>query len=359
MRQILNIAPIGVLVLGLVACGDGDDGDGPADTGATATSAATPGTGSDAAAPPADGERPSVVVTTNLLGDVVRAVVGDLADVEVVMPLGSDPHDFSPTVKQAASMEDADLLVVNGLGFEEGMQDLIDGVIDGGTPVFAFAEAVQPLEAEGGHDDGDDAAGEDTHDDTGDTHEGELPDAEGPSLDPHFWTDAARMAVAVGGFVDVATLATGIDEAALRAQADAYIAELDALDAEIASLLADVPADRRVLVTNHEVFAYFADRYDFEVVGAVVPSLTTSAETSSRELEALAELITAEGIPAIFAETTQSTELAEALADEVGGEVQVVELHTESLGEQGTGAETYIGLMRTNANLIAEALGTA
>jgi zinc/manganese transport system substrate-binding protein len=110
-------------------------------------------------------------------------------------------------------------------------------------------------------------------------------------------------------------------------------------------------------VTNHEVFGYFADRYGFEVVGAVIPSLTTNAETSARELEELARVIEDEGIPVIFAETTGSTDLADALADEVGTEVQVVELFSESLGEDGSGAETYIGMMRTNTELIVGALG--
>jgi zinc/manganese transport system substrate-binding protein len=319
MRQILTLVSASALVLAVAACG-GDDVDDGDDTAGSATT--------------------TLVVTTNILGDVVKAVVGDLAAVEVIMPVGSDPHDFSPTVKQAATMEDADLLVINGLGFEAGMLDLIDGVADGGTPLFAFAEAVSPLE------------GEHTDD-----HEGELKSDEGPSLDPHFWTDPARMAVAFDSFVDVAARTTDVDDAALREQADAYVAELQALDAATETLLAGVPEAQRVLVTNHEVFAYFADRYGFEVVGAVVPSLTTSAETSTRELEELAELIEARGIPAIFAETTQTTQLAEALAAEVGSDVQIVELYTESLGEPGSGAQTYIGMVRTNADLVAEALG--
>jgi zinc/manganese transport system substrate-binding protein len=282
-------------------------------------------------------------------------------------------------------MEEADLLVVNGANFEEGMLGVIDSVADSGTPVFAFADAMTLLE--GGHDHGDDHDHEgettegDTHDHDhegetteGDTHdhdhEGETHDheAEGEKaeggdhdhdhggFDPHLWTDPARMIDGVNGLAAALAAVEGIDAAALEAQAAAYVAELEALDTEIEAALAAIPAEDRVLVTNHEVFGYFADRYGFEVVGAVVPSLTTSAETSVRELEDLAAIITAEGIPAIFAETTQSTDLAEALAGEVGGEVAIVELFTESLGEPGSGAETYIDLMRTNAELIVAAL---
>ena len=417
MRRILTLASVVVLGVGAAACGSDDDQDADGAAAAPTTAAGTADADTADAdsvdagtveAEPADdtvapttaaaapAERATIVVTTNILGDVVAAVVGDLADVEVIMPLGADPHDFAPSVKQAAAMEDADLLVVNGANFEEGMLGVIDSVADSGTPVFAFADAMTLLEG-GAHDHGDDDhdhEGEttegDTHDDhddhddhdhdgeksEGDTHdhdhEGEThddhdhdgeksedethDDHDHGGLDPHLWTDPARMIDGVNGLAAALAAVEAIDVAAIEAQAEAYVAELEALDAEIEASLGAIPAEDRVLVTNHEVFAYFADRYGFEVVGAVVPSLTTSAETSVRELEELAAIIEAEGITAIFAETTQSTDLAEALAGEVGGDVAIVELFTESLGEPGSGAETYIDLMRTNAELIVAAL---
>ena len=109
-------------------------------------------------------------------------------------------------------------------------------------------------------------------------------------------------------------------------------------------------------MTNHEVLGYFADRYRFEVLGAVIPSTTTGAQASAGDLEQLAATVRDAGVSTIFAETTQSADLAEALADEVGEEVQVVELFTESLGEPGSGAETYVSMMRANAQLIADGL---
>jgi zinc/manganese transport system substrate-binding protein len=320
MRQILTLGV--VLTLGTLAGGCGSDDE---TTGGGGT----------------DGDRPSIVVTTNILGDVVGEVVGDLADVEVIMPLGADPHDFAPSAKQAEAMENADLLVVNGAGFEEGMDGVIDSVVDGGTMIYAFADSIDLLE-------GDEATrtDEETHGDKN-GHGG---------FDPHLWTDPARMVDGVRGLGAALAPVEGIDRQSLDTQLNNYIDRLEALDTEIETALGAVQADDRVLVTNHEVFGYFADRYGFEIVGAVVPSLSTSAETSARELEDLAAIITAEGIPAIFAETTQSTDLADALADEVGGEVAVVELFTESLGEPGSGAETYIDLMRTNAKRIVAAL---
>ena len=337
-------------------------------------------------------ERAQIVVTTNILGDVVAAAVGTQADVEVIMPLGSDPHDFSPSARQAESMENADLLIVNGAGFEEGMLDIIANVSDTGTPVFAFADEIDLLEFSGHddhgeehdehsdedhgdedhgdedhgdedhdeekHSDGDEGHGDEEHsdeekhsDEDGDDH-----DHDHGSDDPHIWTDPTRIATAVEALEPAVAALAGVDAEELSASIEAYVTELSALDASMDEVLTPVPEQARVLITNHEVFAYFADRYDFEVVGAIVPSLTTNAEPSAADIEELAELIEAENIPAVFGETTQSTQLADALAGEVGGDIAVVELFSESLGEEGSGAETYLGMMQLNADLVAEAL---
>jgi zinc/manganese transport system substrate-binding protein len=319
-RHLLRPA-VAVLAAGLLAtaCGSADD---------------TSGDGSD---------RPTVVVTTNILGDVVRQSVGDLVDVEVIMPLGSDPHDFAPSARQAEAMEEADLLVLNGAGFEEGMRDIILNVEDSGTPTFTAADHVSLLTL-------DDDAGEEDHDSHSD------------GVDPHLWTDPDRIADVVQALGSALREMETIDSELLAASIDGYVTELAVLGEEMDLVLGDLPAERRVLVTNHEVFGYFADRFEFEVVGTVIPSLSTGAEPSAAALERLAELIEAERVPAVFAETTTSSRLAEVLASEVegdlAGQVVVVELFSESLGETGSGAETYVDMMTTNAALIAGALGT-
>jgi len=298
------------------------------------------------------------------------------------MPIGSDPHDFAPSARQAESMENADLLVTNGAGFEEGMIDIIELVESSGTPVFTFADHISLLAFEGEHDHGDDHGhdhgddhghdhGDDHGHDHGDDHGHDHGDDHGDEAhsddhghshsgdDPHIWTDPSRMITAVEAFgVEFASL-DGVDAAAVEAQVQSYIDELIALDAEMEEELASVPAENRTLVTNHEVFGYFADRFAFEVVGAVIPSLTTSAEPSTAEVEALVALIEQEQIPAIFADTSGSTRLAEAIASSAGNEVAVVLLFSESLGDEGSGAETYIDMMMTNATLIADALTPA
>ena len=187
---------------------------------------------------------------------------------------------------------------------------------------------------------------EDEHEDEHD-HSGE---------DPHFFTDPARMAVAAGGIADfLVENVEGIDAESLRSSADSYIGDLEALDAEVSDLLADLSDDQRVLITNHEVFAYFADNYDFEIVGTVIPSGSTLDGTSAADLVELVEVVEHEGVPAIFSDTSSSDELVQTLADEVG-DVAVVELFTESLGDADSEGATYVDMVRSNATRIAEAL---
>jgi zinc/manganese transport system substrate-binding protein len=270
------------------------------------------------------------VVTTNVLGDVVADLVGDQADVEVIMPPGAAPHEFQASPRQVASMREADALVSNGAGFEEGLGDPIDAAEEDGVPTFAAIDAVDTLQLEGGG-----------------------------GTDPHFFTDPARMATAAQAIGDfLVDEVPALDTPAFARQVRATVDELHALDAEVERTLSAVPAGRRTLVTNHEVFGYFADRYGFDVVGAVIPAGTTQAEPSAEQLAELADTIEERGVPAIFVETSSPTRLADALAEEVG-DVDVVELFSESLGDEGSGGETYAAMMRTNATRIADALAGA
>lgn len=169
------------------------------------------------------------------------------------------------------------------------------------------------------------------------------------------WTDPERMAEAaelVGGWI--AEL-PGADPG-VGASAAAYAAEVRAVADQMAADLAVIPPQRRRLVTNHHVFGYFAQAFDFEVVGAVIPSGATLASPSAADLAELSTAIRAAGVPAIFADSSQPTRLAEALAAEADLDIQVVTLHTESLGPPGSGADTYLGMLRTNTALIRDAL---
>ena len=289
---------------------------------------------------------PVVAATTTVMGDVVTNLTGDLAEVVVIMPVNADPHEFQPSARQAAALRDADLVVANGGGFEEGLEDALDSAEDDGAAVFEAVDHVALLEP------GDGAGADDHADEDG----GDGDDHGREGADPHVFTDPARMATVAEALAGVlAEQVPALDTDAFRDRAAAYVDELRTLDAEVEGILAAVPAERRKLVTNHEVFAYFADRYDFEVVGAVIPSTTTQAAASAAQVDDLARLVAAEGVPAVFADTSSADDLAATLAAEVG-DVAVVELFSESLGDEGSGADTYAGMVRTNAARIAEAL---
>lgn len=281
-----------------------------------------------------------VVATTSILGDVVENVAGDDATVEVLIPNGTDPHGFEPSARQMARLQSADLVVANGLGLEASLRSVLGSLDTGGPPVVEVAEEVDPLPF--GHaGDGDD-----------DPHGDDEPHGD---LDPHFWTDPLRVASAADVIAAaLAEVASGVDWAG---RARRYGDELEKLHRDIESTLEGVPADRRKLVTNHEVFGYFAARYGFEVTGVVIPGGTTIAEPSASDLAQLAATIREEQVPAVFGETTQSGDLVEALRREADLEVEVVPLFSEALGDAGSGADSYIGMMGVNARRIAEALG--
>ena len=287
----------------------------------TAVALAASGCGSDGSADAGGDEQPTLVVTTSVLGDAVEELVGGEAEVAVVMPAGTDPHDFQPSARQAVDIREADLLVTNGGGFEAGLDDTLEAAEADGASVVRALDSVDRIDD-----------------------------------DPHFFTDPARMADAAEALATTLSAEVpALDTPAFRERARTYVAELEGLDAEVEAILASVPPERRKLVTNHDVFASFADRYGFTVVGSVIPAVTTGAEPNAGELDELAATIEAEGVPAIFADTSAPERLADALAGEVG-DVEVVELYSESLGEPGSDGDTYLAMMTTNAERIAAAL---
>ncbi|GAA3867022.1 zinc ABC transporter substrate-binding protein AztC [Streptomyces sedi] len=277
-----------------------------------------------------DGE--GVVVTTNILGDVTREIVGDEAEVTVLMKPDADPHSFGVSARQAAELERAGLVVHNGLGLEEGVARNVAAAEEAGVATLAVAEGTDPLPY------------------ASDASEGEL--------DPHFWTDPGRMRTAVELISEsVIEHVDGVDADRVRANAEAYAGELDDLETWMTEQFATLPAERRALVTNHHVFGYLADRHDFRVVGAVIPSGTTLASPSASDLESLAEAVRENEVPAIFADSSHPDRLAQVLAEEAGLDVQVVPLHSESLTHEGGGAATYLEMTRANTEAIVSALG--
>ncbi|MBT3149388.1 zinc ABC transporter substrate-binding protein [Streptomyces sp. CHD11] len=295
----------------------------------TGTATACAGAGGD--------DRPRVVVTTNILGDVTREIVGREADVTVLMKPDADPHSFGLSARQAAELESADLVVFSGLGLEENVLRHVEAADDSGVATFEVGNAVDPLTfrppAGGGPEEG---AGQ---------------------PDPHFWTDPDRVRLAAGLIADeVIEKVDGVDEKTLRGNAARYDRQLARLTAWMEKSFDRIPEDRRSLVTNHHVFGYFADRFGFRVIGAVVPSGTTLASPSSSDLRSLTRAMREAGVRTVFADSSRPTRLADVLRDELGGRVEVVELYSESLTARGQGADTYLRMMRANATAVTQGL---
>ncbi|MER6945773.1 zinc ABC transporter substrate-binding protein AztC [Nonomuraea sp. NPDC000554] len=268
-----------------------------------------------------------VVVTTNILGDVTRNVVGDEAGVTVLMKPDSDPHSFGVSARQAALIEQAGLVVSNGLGLEEGVLRNVRAAEDAGVPVLAVGERVDPLRLTGGQP------------------------------DPHFWTDPQRVAEAADLIAErVIAEVDGVDAAAVRANAAAYRKRLGELDTWMGGQFAAIPPDRRNLVTNHHVFGYLARRHGFTVIGAVIPGGTTLASPSASDLRSLADAIRRAKARAIFTDSSQPDRLAQVLASEAGLNVRIVPLFAESLSLRAPGASTYLDMMRTNTKAMVDGL---
>jgi zinc/manganese transport system substrate-binding protein len=224
--------------------------------------------------------------------------------------------------------------------------------------VVELAEGLNPIEAGTGHSEEEKPAEEDGH---SHSHEEEKPaEEDGHSHshegeDPHVWMDPDRVALAVPVIAEALASLDGlpVDAAQIDACAEDYVAELGALSGELDEQFAGLSAEQRRLVTSHEALGYLADRFDFEVIGAIIPSTSTLGESNVRDLEELASTMTDKGVTRIFGEVTGSDDVAAALAEQVGSQVEVVALYTESLGDEGSEAATYLGMMRANGSLIA------
>ena len=322
-----------------------------------------------------------VVTTTNFVADWARVVGGSRVEVFSLLPVGGDPHTFLPGARDVARVADADLVLTVGLGLEaDWLQDLVHNASADEARIVALGDGVDPIEfamvdmhddhgdedkhghaedehgdedehghAEDEHEDDHEAEGHDDHSD----HDGHEGHAHGP-LDPHFWFDPIRVKVAVN---EIAARLSAIDpegaETYLR-NASAYGEQLDDLHAWIQDQVSTVEPERRLLVTSHDSFAYLAELYGFEVVGLVIPSLATHVEPSAEHIAGLVEVVREHDIPAVFGETTVSERLAQTIATETGAEL--FRLYSGSLGPEGSGADTYLGMVRTNVERIVEAL---
>ncbi len=292
-----------------------------------ATTGLATGCGQDEQREAAGEGRVKVVTSAELFADIIRPVAGERAEVVALVPGEADPHTYELKPSQVVDVTEADLVLLNGLGLEETLLDVIENNVGSGVPIVEMSQGLTPIDGE--HEDEDD-------------HEHALGN-------PHFWLNV-RYAM---HYVEVARDALiDVDpegESQYRANTEEYLAELDELDREVEEAVASIPAEHRKLVTFHDAFPYLAERYGLEVVGVVVRS--PGREPSAGEVADLARLISAEDVPAVFKEPQLGARVLELAAEDAG--VEVCTLYSGAFHDE---VDTYPKLMRHNAEELVRCL---
>jgi ABC-type Zn uptake system ZnuABC Zn-binding protein ZnuA len=263
-----------------------------------------------------------VVTTTTVFADVVGAIGGSRAAVRSIIPPGVGPEDYEPKPDDARSLADAQLIVSNGVGLDDFLDRLLTTGGAGSAQRLVLGDGLPTIDVDG-------------------------------EPNPHFWLDPSivRTGYLPKIVAALSALAPG-DRATFQANADAYGAQLDALDAELKANVATVPEANRKLVTFHDAFPYFARHFGFELVGVVVANV--GQEPTAAELAGLVETVKRTGVKAVFSEAQFNPKLAETLADEAGITTVVTTLYNDALGPAP--ADSYQGMMRWNVSQIVEAL---
>lgn len=272
----------------------------------------------------------TIVVTYSVLGAVVRDLVGDQANVVVPMPNGQDPHEWEPSAKDIETLNKADLVVQNGLRLEGGMEKTLSQARKSSVRFFTASDHITVRKV---------GPGEGLP--TGD------PDQAVGADDPHLWMDPLTTKMVVDALTVQLKTDLGIDVADRAKDLDS---RLDALNQEVADQVGTLPTANRNLVTGHESLGYFAQRYNFKLVGAIIPSLSSQAQVSASDLAALKKKIQDNQVKAIFAELGTPPTVATAISKETG--VKVVPLATHSLPADGS----YFTFLRELARVIIDGL---
>ncbi len=292
------------------------------------TSCGSAATGSDGAL--------SVLTSTSFLADIAQNVAGDRTQVQSLLPIGADPHAYQPAPSDVAKIAKSTVLIVNGVEYEHFMESLLENA-GGERVVIEATTGLTPLQME---EHADEAESTDSH-----GHE---------AGDPHMWLDPNLVITYVENIRDGLSKADPAGAETYAANAQAYIKQLEELDAFIKEQVETIPADRRLLVTNHEAMNYFAARYGFSIVDSILPSFSSEASASAQEIAAAVDAVKNSGAPAIFLGEVENADLANQIASETG--VKVVDgLHLESLTNGGP-ASTYIEMMKNNVIQIVNAL---
>lgn len=270
-----------------------------------------------------------VMAAESFLADIVSNVAGDRADVISLIPAELDPHSFEPTPQDIAVIGDSDVFVMNGSGLEEWLKPVMNS-LSTNLQIIEASKGLTPRQPTNL----------------------EVMDEE---MDPHFWLDPSLVIYYVRNIRDGMIAADPGGKNTYTNNAAAYIQQLEELDRWVKQQIDTIPAERRIIVTNHESFGYYADRYGLKVVGTILPGVTTGVSPSAKQLSELVTLIKQYKVPAIFLETGANPELADQLASETDVRI-VTNMYTHSVSAPEGPAPTYIDMIRANTNALVAAL---
>ncbi len=269
----------------------------------------------------------NVLATESFLGDIAKNVAGNRIKVDTLLPVTIDPHEYEPKPQDMTRLSQSQVLIVNGLGYEAWLQKTLDS-LGGKRLVIVTTNGLTP-----------DADPSGVH----------------PQGDPHMWMDPRKTINYVEQIRNGLTQADPAGKAIYAQNAAAYIAKLQALDQWVKQQVSQLPVDKRLLVTNHDALGYFAQAYNFKIIGAVIPSVTTDASPSAQQLASLIDTIKKSKAPAIFLDIGENRELADQIASETGANV-ITNLYVESTSGPAGPAPTYIDMIKYDVTTIISAL---
>jgi ABC-type Zn uptake system ZnuABC Zn-binding protein ZnuA len=288
-----------------------------------------------------DDDRLKVLASTSFLADIAQNIAGDRLQVDSLLPFGADPHAYQSAPADVTRITKSTLLILNGIEYEHFIEPLLENA-DGERLLIVASDGLEAHHM-------DERQGE--------GHAAEAGSSEGyehEAGDPHMWLDPNLVITYVENIRDGLIAVDPEGAAKYSANADLYIARLKELDAWIVEQVNTIPAERRLLITNHEALGYFADRYGFEIVDTILPSFSSEASASAWEIAAAVEAVKSSGAPVIFLDEVENADLADQIAAETAVKI-VDDLHLESLTD-GPPAGTYIDMMKHNVSRIVESL---